>query len=84
MRDHGLSFVQSVAGFNICRDPCGMESVAADTNMRTEIGGAALDHAPGIDAVHLPFGQDASTSSSGSEEGKTPRLFILDNVFYQD
>ena len=36
---------------------------------RAEIGGAALDHAPGIDPVHRLFGQRAGAAGGGAEEG---------------
>ena len=52
VRGHGLSILQSAAGFKIGGDPGCSESVAADPDSRAEIGGASLDHAPGVDAVH--------------------------------
>jgi hypothetical protein len=32
--------------------------MAADPGARAELGGAALDHAPGVDAVHSRYGLD--------------------------
>ena len=43
--------------------------VATDADARAEIGGAALDHAPGVDAVHRVFGQDAGAADGGAEQG---------------
>ncbi len=37
-------------------DPRGAKGMAADRNLGAEIGRAALDHAPRIDAVHRLFG----------------------------
>ena len=39
---------------------------------RAEIGGAALDHAPGVDAVHRLVGQRAGAADGGAEEGALP------------
>ena len=52
-----LAVFERAAGFEIGRDPRRPECMAADTDARSEIGGAALDHAPGVDAVHRLFGQ---------------------------
>ena len=43
--------------------------MAAYPNTRPEIGSAALDHAPGVDAVHRPFGQRVGAASGGAEQG---------------
>ena len=36
---------------------------------RAQIGGAALDHAPGVDAVHRLVGQRAGAAGGGAEQG---------------
>ena len=59
----------SAAGFKIGGDTRGAERVAADPDARPEIGGAALDHPPGVDAVHRLFGQRSGAASGGAEEG---------------
>jgi hypothetical protein len=43
--------------------------MAADSDARVEIGGAARDHASGADAVHRLFGQRASAADGGVEQG---------------
>jgi hypothetical protein len=43
--------------------------MAADLDRRAEIGGATLDHAPGINPVHRLLGQCAGASHGGAEEG---------------
>src|ERR1700722_15909069 len=65
VRRHRLSILQSAAGFKIGRDARGAKRVATDPNARPEIGSAALDHAPGVDAVHRLFGQHAGASHGG-------------------
>jgi len=49
--------------------------VTADPNGQAELGGAALDHAPGIDAVHSLYGQtpDDTFCSSDIRKGRTAR-----------
>ena len=58
------------------RDRCGVigdargaEGMAADPGARAELGGAALDHAPGIDAVHSRYGERSGAAGGGAEEG---------------
>ena len=43
--------------------------MAADPGARTEFGGAALDHAPGVDLVHGFCGERAGAADGGAEEG---------------
>jgi hypothetical protein len=43
--------------------------VAADPDAHAELGGAALHHAPGVDAVHGRGGQRAGAADGGAEEG---------------
>jgi hypothetical protein len=69
MRRHGLRVFQRAAGFEIGRDPRGAKGMAADPYASAEIGGAALDHAPGVDAVHRRFGQHAGAADGGAEQG---------------
>ena len=69
MRGHCLRVFQGAAGFEIRRDARGAECMAADPYFRSEIGGAALDHAPGVDAVHRVLGQRAGASHGGAEQG---------------
>ena len=52
VRGHDLRVLQSAAGLKIGRDAGSAESVAADPNSRAEISRAALNHAPGVNAVH--------------------------------
>ena len=66
---HRLSILQSSAGFKIRGDPGRPKCVAANPHARSEIGGASLDHAPGVDAVHRLFGQDAGAADRRAEEG---------------
>jgi len=63
------AFLERPAGLEIGGDPRGAEGVTADLNSRAEIRRAALNHAPGIDAVHRLFRQRISAASSGAEEG---------------
>jgi hypothetical protein len=69
MRRHRLSILQSAAGFKICRDPRGSKRMAADADTRAEIGGAALDHAPGVNPAHRLFSQHAGAAGGGAEQG---------------
>ena len=68
MRGHGLRVLERPAGFEIGRDPGRAEGMAADPDPRPEIGGAALDHSPGVDAVHRLFGQRADAAGGGAEQ----------------
>jgi hypothetical protein len=43
--------------------------MAADLSAHAELGGAALDHAPSIDAAHRLVGQRAGAAGGGAEEG---------------
>jgi hypothetical protein len=69
MRRHGLSIFQSAASLEIGGDASGAEGMTADADSRAEIGGAALDHAPGVDAVHRVFRQRVGPANSGAEQG---------------
>ena len=59
--------------------------MATDPRARAELGGAALDHAPRIDAVHRLVGQRAGAADGGAEEGglaavaDARRLYIADS-----
>jgi hypothetical protein len=48
MRGHGLRILKRSAGFKLGGDARGAEGMAADPGARAELGGAALDHAPGV------------------------------------
>src|SRR5208283_3196659 len=74
VRGHGLRVFQGAAGFEIGRDSRGPEGMAADPDARAEIGGAALDHAPGVDAVHRFVGQRAG-ATGGATGGAGCGLF---------
>ena len=69
MRRHGLCVFQSAAGFKIGGDARGAEGMAADFDACAEIGGAPLDHAPGIDAVHGGVGEDTGAADRGAKQG---------------
>jgi hypothetical protein len=49
--------------------PVAREGMAADPGARAKLGGAALDHAPGVDAVHGRGGERAGAAGGGAEEG---------------
>jgi hypothetical protein len=42
----------SAASLKVSGDPRGAKGVAADPALHAELGRAALNHAPGVDAVH--------------------------------
>ena len=67
MRRHHLRVLQPAAGFQIGGDARGAEGMAADPD--AELGGAALDHAPGVDAVHGRGGERSGATDGGAEEG---------------
>src|ERR1700736_2813737 len=67
MRRHRL--LLSAAGFKIGGDAGRAEGMAADPGARAELGGTALDHAPGVDAVHRFVRQRAGAAGGGAEEG---------------
>ena len=69
VRRHRLRVLQRAAGFEIRRDARGAKGVAADPASRAKVGGAALDHAPGVDAVHRLVGQRAGAAGGGAEQG---------------
>jgi hypothetical protein len=69
VRGHGLGVFQCAASFQIGGDARGAEGVAADPAPCAELGGAALDHAPGVDTVHGRGGQRAGAAGGGAEEG---------------
>ena len=69
MRGHGLRVLERAAGFKIGGDACGAERMAADLAARAEIGGAALDHAIGVDTVHRFVRRRAGAPSRRAEEG---------------
>jgi hypothetical protein len=69
VRGHGLRVFQRAPGFQIGSDARGAESVAADPDPRAEIGGAALNHAPGVNPVHGRGGKRAGAAGRGAEEG---------------
>ncbi len=69
MRGHHLRVLERPAGLEIGRYAGHAKCVAADPDPRAEIGGAALDHAPGVHTVHRLFGQRAGAAGCGAEEG---------------
>ena len=66
MRGHGLCVFERAAGFKIRGDSGRSKCVAADADPCAEIGGAALDYAPSIDAVHRVFRQRAGAAGGWS------------------
>jgi hypothetical protein len=72
VRGHRLGVLQSAAGFTIGGDARGAEGMAADPGARAELGGATLDHAPGVDPVHRFVRQRAGAAGGGAEEGALP------------
>jgi hypothetical protein len=52
--------------------PVARKGMAADPGARAEVGGAALDHAPGVDAVHSIYSERAGAADGGAEEGDLP------------
>ena len=57
-------------GDSIAEPPkLGPPAVAADPDSRAEIDGAALDHAPGVDAVLRLLGQRSRAAGGGAEQG---------------
>jgi hypothetical protein len=69
VRGHDLRVLERAAGFEIGGDARGAESMAANPNSRAEIGGAALNHTPGVNAVHRLFRQRVCAANGGAEEG---------------
>ncbi|MGC1863935.1 MAG: hypothetical protein WA733_23150 [Methylocystis sp.] len=43
--------------------------MATDLAPRAEVGGAALDHTPGVDSIHRLVGQRAGAAGGGAEQG---------------
>ena len=62
VRGHGLRVLERPAGLEISRDAGCAKRVTADLDAHTEIGGSALDHPPGVDAVHRLFRQCVSAA----------------------
>jgi hypothetical protein len=48
--------------------------VSRDAGARAEFGGAALDHAPGVDPVHGRGGERAGAAGGRAEEGSLARV----------
>ena len=69
VRRHGLSILQSAAGFKIGGDAGGAEGMAADLDGNAKFGRSSLDHAPGVDAVHWRVGQRAGAANGRAEQG---------------
>ena len=69
VRGHGLRVLERPAGLEIRGDPCGAKSMAADPNSHPEIGGAALNHAPGVDAVHRLIRRRVGAAGGRAEQG---------------
>jgi hypothetical protein len=74
VRRHRLGVLERAAPLKVSGDPRSAKSVAADPALHAELGGAALDHAPGVNAVHHGCGERASATGCGAEEGG---LFFL-------
>jgi hypothetical protein len=70
VRRHGLSILQSAAGLEIGGYARRPEHVTPDFYPHAELGGVALDHAPGVDAVHRFLRQRAGPAGGGAEEGR--------------
>ena len=62
----------SALGFKMGGDARGAEGMATDPRPCTELSGAALDDAPGVDAVHGFVRQRAGAADGGAEEGVLP------------
>ena len=69
MRHHFLGVLERAAALKVGRYPRGAESVAADPDLHPEILSPALNHAPGVDAVHHGGGERAAAAGCGAEEG---------------
>jgi subtilisin family serine protease len=69
VRRHGLGVFERPAGFKIGGDAGCPEGVAADLDLEAEVGGAALDHAPGIDPVHRRGRERAGAADGRAEQG---------------
>jgi hypothetical protein len=48
--------------------------VAPDLPLHAELGGAALNYAPGIDPIHRGCGERAGPGGCGAEEGVRSRI----------
>ena len=52
VRSHGLRVLECPAGLEIGRDPRRPKCVTTDFDAHAEISSEALNHAPGVNAVH--------------------------------
>jgi hypothetical protein len=52
VRSHRLGVLKRAASLKVSGDPRGPKGVAADPALHAELGRAALNHAPGVDAIH--------------------------------
>jgi hypothetical protein len=68
---HDLRVLQSAAGFKIGGDARGAEGMAADPGARAELGGATLDHAPGV--ARCIFVRQRAGAAGGSGRGEPCR-----------
>jgi len=69
MRRHHLGVFERPASFEVGGNACCPEGMAADLDLHAEVGGAALDHAPGIHPVHRCGRECAGASYRGAEQG---------------
>ena len=69
MRRHGLGIFERAAGFQIRRDPGGLEGMAVNPHFEASGGRAPADHAVGVDPVHGMVGEHTSAAHGGAEEG---------------
>ena len=68
MRGHGLRFFQRAAADEIGGDPRRTKCMAPNLYSRTDCRSAALDHGPGISAVHGVFAEASRSGEGGPEQ----------------
>lgn len=69
VRRHRLRVLQRAARVQVDGDPGGPKRMAIDPALQAHRGGAALDHAVGVDPVHGVLGQRAAVPHGRAEEG---------------
>ena len=69
VRGHELGVFERAAGLKVGGNSSGAEGVAADLDLRAKVGGAALDHAPGVDPVHRRGRERPGAPDGRAEQG---------------
>src|SRR6266851_7215679 len=69
MRRHGLCILERAAGLEIGGDARRPEHMAPELDPEPGFGGAAADHAIGVDAVHRRVAEAAGPAERAAEEG---------------